>query len=116
MKKAYKKGIVVSALTTAALLIGTQVFALCPGDPVTGVITLRDAIGTPLPTGSTDAYSAKTTCGACHDYDAIERHSYHAQLGANEFNGFNPWVMGNMPSIAAKGKPWVQSGGHIGKW
>jgi len=111
MKKAYKKGIVVSALTTAALLIGTQAFAAHPS----GVI-LMDANGTPIPAGSSIAYSAKETCGACHDYDAIERHSYHAQLGANEHNGWNPWVMGNMASVAAKGKPWVQATGHLGKW
>ncbi|MBC8318354.1 MAG: cytochrome C [Desulfobulbaceae bacterium] len=111
MKKAYKKGIVVSALTTAALLIGTQAFAAH-----TDAITLRDANGTPIATGSSTAYSAKMTCGECHDYDAIERHSFHAQLAANEHAGFNPWVTGNMPSIAAKGKPWVQATGHLGKW
>ena len=111
MKKAYKKGIVVSALATAALLIGTQAFA--SHGPA---ITLMDADGIAIPTGSSAAYSAKETCGVCHDYDAIERHSYHAQLGANEHNCWNPWGQGNMPSVAAKGKPWVQSTGHLGKW
>ncbi|MCK5192224.1 MAG: hypothetical protein KAQ71_00340 [Desulfobulbaceae bacterium] len=111
MKKAYKKGMVVSVLTTAALLIGTQAFA------AHGVaITLMDATGNPIPTGSSVAYSANQTCGACHDYDAIERHSYHAQLGANEHTGFNSWTYGNMPSVASKGKTWIMSTGHLGKW
>ena len=111
MKKAYNKGIVVSVLATASLLIGTQAFAAHSAD-----VALRDASGAPIAIGSNAAYSAKETCGNCHDYDAIERHSYHAQLGANEHAGWNPWTQGNMPSVAAKGKPWVQSTGHLGKW
>ena len=111
MKKAYKKGIVASALATAALLVGTQAFAAHPVD-----IPLLDAAGTPISASGTAAYSANKTCGACHDYDAIERHSYHAQLSANEHAGWNPWTQGNMTSVAAKGKPWVQGTGHVGKW
>ena len=111
MKKAYKKGIVVSALATAALLIGTQAFAAH-----SEAITLKAADGTTIPTGSSIAYSAKATCGGCHDYDAIERHSFHAQLGTNGHAGWNPWTNGNLPSVAAKGKPWVQGTGHSGKW
>ena len=111
MKKAYKKGIVVSALATAALLIGNQAFAA--HGPA---ITLMDAGGVAIPTGSNIAYSAKQTCGVCHDYDAIERHSFHSQLSANEHKGWNPWVYGNLASVAAKGKPWVQGLGHTGKW
>lgn len=64
------------------------------------------------------AFSVKQTCaaGTCHDYDAIERHSFHAQLGANQHMGWNAWASGNWNSIATKGKPWVQSPGHVGKW
>lgn len=111
MKKAYKKGMVVSALTTAALLIGSQAFAAHPTD-----IPLRDASGAQIAAGANDAYSAKETCGACHDYDQIERHSFHAQLGANEHTGFNSWTFGNMASVASKGKTWIQGTGHVGKW
>ena len=117
MKKAYKKGIVVSALTTAALLIGTYSFADHLSVGIT--VPLRDASGNQIPIsgpGSEVAYSAKQTCGGCHDYDTIERHSYHAQLGANEHKGWNAWSFGNWPSGAAKGKRWVQSTGHVGKW
>jgi hypothetical protein len=112
MKKHYKSCIVGSIVTTAALLIGAQAFA-AHTDP----IPLLDANGNPITAANADvAYSAKQTCGACHDYDGIERHSFHTQLGANEFKGWNPWSMGNWPSGAAKGKAWVQSTGHVGKW
>lgn len=111
MKKRYKRGFCVAALGSLTLMAGSQAFAAHSVD-----ITLRDAAGNPIPAGSNAAYSARQTCGTCHDYDAIERHSYHAQLGANEHKGWNPWAYGNMNSVAAKGKPWVQSPGHVGKW
>ena len=111
MKKWYPKGLFVSALTTAALLVGTQAFASHPVG-----IQLKDATGADIAAGSTTAYSAKETCGDCHDYEGIERHSGHAQLGANQYLGWNAWAMGNWNSIATKGKPWVQSPGHVGKW
>lgn len=114
MKKAYKTALVVSALTSAALFVGAQAFAAHPG----GNIILRSAAtGNPnIAFGSKEAYSAKATCGGCHDYNGIERHSYHAELGANQHFGWNPWKNGNWNSGAAKGKPWVQSPGHVGKW
>lgn len=114
MKKRYKmaryhKILLTAGLTTAALLVGTQAFALH-----TDNIPLLNAAGTAI--GAGEAYSAKETCGACHDYNAIEAHSFHAQLGANEHKGWNPNAYGNMNSVASKGKPWVQSTGHVGKW
>ena len=114
MKKSYTSCMIGSLVTGAALLIGGQAFAAH-----TDAIPLLEADGTAITTGGANnkmAYSAKATCGACHDYDAIERHSFHAQLGANEHKGWNPWKQGNMNSVAAKGKPWVQSTGHVGKW
>ncbi len=74
-----------------------------------------NADGTPAP-----AYSAKQTCGACHNYELMERNSYHAQLGNNQMVGWAAWNP-NSPSkfksgVAAKGKNWVQSPGHVGKW
>jgi len=83
-------------------------------------VTLLDSNGQPIPAGSNAAYSAKETCGFCHVYDNIEKHSYHAQIGANELVGFNafnpdsanPYIKG----VATKGKSWVQSPGHVGKW
>jgi len=69
------------------------------------------------------AYSAKMTCGTCHDgvtdhdpdpvgekillsYDQIEKHSYHFQQGSNNLAEFNPLGM----------MPWAQSRGMFGKW
>jgi len=114
MKKSYKSCIVGSVVTTAALLIGSSAFALH-----TQPIPLLDAAGLPVTvSGASDkvAYSAKKTCGACHDYNKIERHSLHAQLAANEHKGWDPWKYGNMNSTAAQNKPWVQAPGHVGAW
>lgn len=113
MRKHYKTGIVASFVATAALLAGSQAFAAYNH---TG-ITLKDASGSAITKdGNASAYSARETCGACHDYEAIERHSYHAQLGANQHVGWNPFYYGNKNSVAFKKKPWVQSPGHVGKW
>jgi hypothetical protein len=99
-------------------------------------IPLKNAAGTAIKATDTvgNAYSVKTTCFGtvgCHgdvnasgkakfSYDDIERHSYHAQLGANEMRGWNPanpdstdaWRQGAGP----QGKNWVQSPGHVGSW
>jgi hypothetical protein len=66
------------------------------------------------------AYSAEWSCGSCHTYANIEEHSYHAQIGSNQQVGWmaynpnhtNPYISG----VATKGKSWVQSPGHVGKW
>ena len=86
-------------------------------------ITLKDAAGVDIPAsgaGSDAAYSSKQTCGACHDYDKIERHSTHAQLGANGIDGWSPWNPDSKnPDITGCnyfGKEWTQSYGHTGKW
>ena len=59
MKKRYKSGLVISALTTAALLVGANAFADHPAVP------LLNASGVAI--GQNEAYSPKATCGACHD-------------------------------------------------
>lgn len=114
MKKTYKSGIVVSAIAAAALLVTASAQAYTHDR-----VELLDATGNPVVVDGANtgaAYSAKATCGDCHDYDAIERHSYHAQLGANQHKGFKAWQFGNWNSVAAKGKTWVMSPGHAGKW
>jgi len=114
MKKNYKSCLVTACVTTAALFVGSSAFA-AHTDP----IPLLDAAGSPVTVGGAAddvAYSAKETCGACHDYNTIERHSFHAQMGSNQFVGWNAWKNGNINSGAFKSKPWVQSLGHIGKW
>jgi len=93
-------------------------------DPSTQII-LRGPSGGAISSaaGSRAAFSAKMTCGHCHNggitpdgfdgngnpllsYDDIERHSYHAQLGANQLKNFNP----------AGAKPWAQGVAHVGSW
>lgn len=115
MKKSYQSCIVGTIVTTAALLlIGSSAYALHT-DP----IPLLDAAGGPVTVGGAAdkvAYSAKQTCGACHDYNKIERHSFHAQLAGNEHKGWDPLKYGNMNSTAPANKPWVQGPGHVGAW
>ncbi|MBU4261806.1 MAG: hypothetical protein KKC76_08005 [Proteobacteria bacterium] len=60
MRKRYKNGLLVSALTTAVLMVGATAFA----HP--GTIPLRDTAGN-LITNTTTPYSPKKTCGACHN-------------------------------------------------
>jgi hypothetical protein len=132
-------------LTSMVMLFMMAGNALAATDPVYvhDHITLRGpdgaAIGTPGDCTATTAFSAKETCGACHDgtsqqacgkvllsYDEIERHSYHAQMSANELVGwaaYNAGATGPTAFLAKfrksstpKGKPWVQSVGHFGKW
>jgi hypothetical protein len=83
-------------------------------------IKLKDHTGADIAVGSNAAYSSKQTCGACHDYDKIERHSTHAQLGANGIDGWSPWNPDSKNSDIQGcnyfGKEWTQSYGHTGKW
>lgn len=114
-------------------------------------IVLKDPAGTPITEMNApgNAFSMKTTCFTtdCHGdtnapgnlkytYDDIEKHSYHAQIGANEQKGYNPWnpdatvtefdkdglATGNQTAdkwrrgAGPVGKNWVQSPGHVGSW
>ncbi|SHI76965.1 hypothetical protein SAMN02745165_00813 [Malonomonas rubra DSM 5091] len=114
MKKHYK--VHIALMTCLAILLGMAGVTFAAHPPV----TLKDVGNQPIAVGSDAAYSPKQTCGGCHDYDSIEQHSYHALLGSNELKGwmaYNP----NSPDkykagVAAKGKSWVQTPGHVGKW
>ena len=129
-------------LLTSTVLLFMMMAGTCLAatDPVYvhSQITLRDAYGTAINSGSglQPAFSAKETCGACHDgttldgngepllsYGDIERHAYHAQMSANELVGWNAYnaaatgdFAGFRKSGTPKGKNWVQSLGHFGKW
>jgi hypothetical protein len=91
----------------------------------------------PGPGNLATAFSVKETCGHCHNggttpegfdgngnpllsYDQIERHSYHAQLGANNLKGWNVFNLNSADKFKAsatpRGKNWNQSLGHFGKW
>jgi hypothetical protein len=118
LKTKKRQGVVlVSAIALMLSLVAGSAFAQSDH---TG-IPLRDANGDLILASETldNAYSTKETCGACHDYDAIEQHSYHTQLAANEHYGYNPmnpdgdvWESGAGPM----GKSWVQGQGHVGAW
>ncbi len=121
MKKTLFKGhaLQIALLTCLAFIFGLAGSALAQHPTV----QLYDGIGNTVPFvdgGPAPAYSAKNTCGGCHVYANIEQHSYHAQIGANQMVGWAAWNP-NSPSkfkkgVAAKGKNWVQSPGHVGKW
>lgn len=106
-------------LSCLAMLFGLAGSAFAIDHPQ---VDMLDANGLPIPAvaGATTAYSSTKTCNFCHDTKLIEQHSYHAQIGANEQKGwmaYNP----NSPDkykagVATKGKSWVQSPGHVGKW
>ena len=85
-------------------------------------IHLQDADGNWISSagGLQPAFSFKQTCGGCHNYENIEQHSFHTQISANQFMGWNIWNPDSANAFkkgpAAKGKNWVQSPGHFGKW
>jgi len=108
-----------SALAVMMMLVSCLVFVLAGSAmAVHPPIPLLDADGVAISATAVPApaFSVKETCGACHGnaaypellgYDAIEKHSYHAQLGANQLAEWN----------SANAKPWgQQSPGHFGKW
>ncbi|GAB4177588.1 MAG: cytochrome c [Geothermobacteraceae bacterium] len=105
------------AASVAMVLTGAALaFAHAP-------IALRGPDGNILtdnPAGPEVAFSTKQTCGLCHDYDRVEQHSYHTQLAANQLFGWNNWNPDSPNTFksgpAPKGKNWVQSPGHVGKW
>jgi hypothetical protein len=108
-------------LSTMSLVLGLLVGSAFASQVAHRDIILRGPDGLPITSVDTgdNAYSSKKTCGACHDYDSIEQHSYHTQLAANEHYGWNPmnpdgdkWEAGAGPA----GKAWVQGQGHVGAW
>ncbi|SHI76900.1 hypothetical protein SAMN02745165_00811 [Malonomonas rubra DSM 5091] len=114
MKKQYR--VHIALMACLAVLLGMAGVAFAHPN-----VTLKDASGTAIPVGGDAAYSPKQTCGGCHDYDSIEQHSYHALIGSNELKGFNPYNPDHptdkyLSGVATKGKSWVQSPGHVGKW
>lgn len=145
MKRNQRKRAAQAAAVSSAIFLGLAAGSALASPADHANITLKDYAGNPIvqqTDGSAKAYSVKTTCftSNCHgdavinasnkakfSYDEIERHSYHSQLGANEFRGFNPynadaynpytlagdkWRSGAGPV----GKNWVQSPGHVGSW
>lgn len=141
MKRKSTRRAVISAVSCAALF-GVGAGMALAGPANHSAIVLRNPAGNPVAVntdGSAQAFSMKQTCftAGCHgsaagkaaySYDQIEKHSYHAQLGANEIRGFNPFNIDAWnPAVNPTGdkwragagpqaKNWVQSPGHVGSW
>lgn len=125
MSKRFQNKSLLLASLAVGLTYGT-VFAATGHDS----IVLRDKAGAAItPSTVNNAFSMQGTCSAaaCHDgsngrrsYQQIEQHNFHAQVGSNEFRGFNPYNPDSDDAFrtgaAAPGKSWVQSPGHFGSW
>jgi thiosulfate reductase cytochrome b subunit len=74
--------------------------------PIHPTFALLDESGENVLT-SGKAVSTLQTCGACHDTDFIEQHSYHADLGLEDFSA---------PGDVTGGRSWDSSPGFFGKW
>ncbi len=79
MKKRYKSGLIISALTTAALMVGSSAFAQH------APVTLLNAAGTPVT--QFEAYSPKATCGACHDKSTADAYVEGESTGSYDGGG-----------------------------
>lgn len=136
MKRTTRRRAVIAAVSCLALLGAAAGTALASPNDHTAIV-LKDPAGTAISKnadGSAKAFSMKTTCfgaAGCHGgagasgkavytYNDIEQHSYHAQLGANEVRGYNPFNIDSTDkwrtSPGPVGKNWVQSPGHVGSW
>ncbi|WP_246014712.1 cytochrome C [Geomonas oryzae] len=138
MKQPTKKTVLLTA-ASCATLIGVGAGIATAAVSAHKAIPLKDPAGlaiTKNADGSAKAFSIKTTCfgtAGCHGdaaagtssvlkytYNDIEKHSYHAQLGANEIRGFNPFNIDSTDAFRTgagpQGKNWVQSPGHVGSW
>ncbi|MFH2133264.1 MAG: cytochrome b/b6 domain-containing protein [bacterium] len=88
------------------LFLITPVPLLAKGSVMHPAFQLVDAGGRHV-LASGNPVSTKKTCGACHDTEYIERHSYHSSVGFKEFQ---------YPDKNFRGYPWELSSGLFGEW
>src|SRR5512139_3873480 len=74
--------------------------------PLHPAITLLDAQGNKV-ADTGEPISTLETCGACHDTDFIQSHSFHSDLGLSDFT---------TPGRTSSGTPWDSSPGLFGKF
>jgi hypothetical protein len=74
-------------------------------------VVLRDRLGAALPPGSTDPYSPRQTCGACHDVDEAAN-GYHFQQGRTDAAG----DVVTKDNFFNDGRTFLRSAGMYGKW
>jgi len=81
MKKRYKSGLLISALATAALMVGSSALAAHPDfAPGVSTLVLKDASGADIVLATTP-YSPKETCATagCHDYGSGHKQAHKTQ-------------------------------------
>ncbi|MBC8327737.1 MAG: hypothetical protein H8E31_03225 [Planctomycetes bacterium] len=74
-------------------------------------VVLRDRVGTALAPGSTEPYSPRQSCGACHDVDEAAN-GYHFQQGRTDEDG----VIVTKDNYFGDGRAFLRSAGMYGKW
>jgi hypothetical protein len=74
-------------------------------------IVLKDHQGNALQLTSTEPYSPRETCGACHDVDEIAN-GYHFQQGRTDETG----AVVMKDNFNNDGRDWLKSAGMYGKW
>ena len=74
-------------------------------------IPLLDRDGNHLEDGSTQPYSPRETCGACHDYHMIAD-GYHFQQGRTDESG----AVVTKDDFFEDGRDHLKSAGMYGKW
>ena len=102
-------------LVAAACGGGSSAPIITPGDPGpvqdhTNIV-LRDVKGLPLTAASTEPYSPRKTCGACHDVDEIS-YGYHFQQGRTDDDG----NVITKNDYFEDGRDYLLSAGMYGKW
>jgi hypothetical protein len=74
-------------------------------------ILLKDHQGNAIQLTSTEPYSPRETCGACHDVDEIAN-GYHFQQGRTDATG----AVVMKDDFFSDGRTWLKSAGMYGKW
>ena len=88
------------------LIVSAAGTALADPSPIHPTFPLLDSQGVHV-LESGKPVSTKQTCGACHDTQYIEDHSYHVAVGQDHFVA---------PGRVSNGRPWDMSRGLYGKW
>ena len=108
-----------SLAIAALVLAGCGSSSSTPSDPGTppgpakdhSNIVLLDRLGNPLKADSTEPYSPRQTCGACHNVDNIAN-GYHFQQGRTDKDG----NLQLKTDFFGDNRDWLLSDGMYGKW
>jgi len=92
--------ILMAGFTAAQYAVQAQISPIHPAFPI-----LDENGENVLESGG--AVSTMNTCGACHNTEFIERHSFHASVGFNDISA---------PGTTSSERAWDISPGFFGKW